>query len=177
MLRAIAYMALAALFLAAPAMAAEHGAVAEKETAPMDVSTEASPEMEAEMKEDEPDPSGMSEAGEETEAVAATIGDDGIQRVEITGGDYFFKPERIILKKGVPAELVVTKEGGFVPHNILMNEPQAGMVFDVEMKKTAKTISFTPTMAGEFPFQCDKKLLFFKSHRERGMEGVIVVVD
>jgi hypothetical protein len=30
---------------------------------------------------------------------------------------------------------------------------------------------------GEYPFYCSKKLLFFKSHREKGMEGMLEVVQ
>jgi hypothetical protein len=36
-------------------------------------------------------------------------------------------------------------------------------------------IRFTPTQRGLFTFYCDKKLLFFKSHRDKGMEGLLDV--
>jgi hypothetical protein len=49
------------------------------------------------------------------------------------------------------------------------------------MKKIAtmesKLIKFTPTKIGIFHFTCSKKLLFLESHKEKGMEGVIEVID
>ena len=36
-------------------------------------------------------------------------------------------------------------------------------------------VRFTPTQRGLFTFYCDKKLIFFKSHREKGMEGLLDV--
>jgi len=39
----------------------------------------------------------------------------------------------------------------------------------------SQTVRFTPMTRGTFPFYCDKKLLFFKSHRERGQEGHLEV--
>jgi plastocyanin len=45
---------------------------------------------------------------------------------------------------------------------------------DVGDGKSA-TVRFTPTHPGTFVFYCDKKLLFFKSHREKGMEGRLEV--
>jgi hypothetical protein len=37
------------------------------------------------------------------------------------------------------------------------------------------TVKFTPAVAGTFAIYCDKKLLFFKSHREKGQEGTLEV--
>ena len=114
---------------------------------------------------------------EEVEMTYAVLGEDGVQRAEMTGGDYYFKPKWLVLKLNVPVELTVKKEPGFVPHNIMMDSPEAGMVFEVDFGKKGEVITFTPTKKGTYLFFCDKKLLFFKSHRERGMEGVIEVVE
>jgi plastocyanin len=116
--------------------------------------------------------------GAEPEVVyRAQIGADGVQRVEMTGGSYFYKPNHIIVKVNNPVELKVVKEHGMTPHNISMQSPEAGMNFDVDMKGEPKTITFTPTKTGTYRFYCTKKLLFMKSHREKGMEGVIEVVE
>lgn len=113
----------------------------------------------------------------EVEKTYAVPGEDGVQRAEMTGGDYYYKPKWLVLKVGVPVELTVKKEPGFVPHNIVMDSPEAGMVFEVDFGKEGEVIRFTPSKKGTYLFYCDKKLLFFKSHRERGMEGVIEVVE
>jgi len=107
----------------------------------------------------------------------ALIADDGIQRVEIIGGNYFYDPNYIIVKKDVPVELIVMKKRGIVPHNIVIKETGADIVFKEDIGSDKKIIRFTPKKAGRFFFSCDKKLLFFKSHREKGMEGIIEVID
>jgi plastocyanin domain-containing protein len=107
----------------------------------------------------------------------AALDKDGVQRVEIVGGGYFFAPNRIIVKVNVPVELKVRKEPGIVPHNIVMKAPEAGIDFEVPMKEEPQVIRFTPGKTGVYPFYCSKKLLFFESHREKGMEGLIEVVE
>lgn len=108
----------------------------------------------------------------------AQVGEDGVQRVEIIGGDYFFKPRIIVVKVNVPVELVFKKEPGFKPHNIKMDASEAAMKFDVDLKdKKWQSVRFTPKKTGVYPFICDKRLLFFKSHREKGMQGELRVVD
>jgi plastocyanin len=105
----------------------------------------------------------------------ARVDKDGVQRVEMVGGSYYFTPSRIIVKVNVPVELAVRKEPGMVPHNIVAAAPEAGIVFSVTITDEVKTIRFTPTRAGNYPFYCDKKLLFLASHRDKGMHGVLEV--
>lgn len=107
----------------------------------------------------------------------ATVGPDGTQKVEILAGSYWFKPNHIVVKQNAPVELSVSKGSGMVPHDIVMKYPEAGMQFEESLSTTPKTIKFTPTKVGSYPFYCGKKPPFGKSHRERGMEGVIEVVQ
>jgi plastocyanin domain-containing protein len=81
------------------------------------------------------------------------------------------------VKVNVPVELKARKESGFVPHDLLLKAPEAGINIDVSLSSEPKTISFTPTKPGKYPFYCGKKLLFLPSHREKGMEGVLEVVE
>jgi hypothetical protein len=113
----------------------------------------------------------------ERQEFIASIDKDGIQRVAIVGGSYFFKPNYIILKVNIPVELKLSKESGMTPHNIILNAPEAGMDIKVDLSTEPQIIKFTPTKNGRFPIYCDKKLLFFESHREKGMEGMIEVRD
>ena len=107
----------------------------------------------------------------------AVIGADGVQKVEITGGSYYFNPNDIVVKVNVPVELVVKKEGS-TPHGILLKAPEAGIDFDVTLGKEPKTIKFTPTKVGTYPFWCPKRApLSSKSHKDHGMTGVLEVVD
>jgi len=101
--------------------------------------------------------------------------EDGIQKVQITAAEYSFTPNRIAVKVNMPVELSVKKEAGFVPHNITLNAPDAGIDFSESLSTEPITIKFTPTKAGEYTFFCNKKLPFSKSHREKGMEGILIV--
>ena len=116
-------------------------------------------------------------AGEKEKVFRAAVDSDGMQRVEVMGGSYFFNPNHIIVKVNVPVELIVRKESGIIPHNIVVKAPEAGIDFDVALASEPKVIRFTPTRTGTYPMYCSKKLLFFESHREKGMEGVLEVVE
>jgi plastocyanin len=109
--------------------------------------------------------------------VVATVEADGVQRVEVTGGEYYFDPNYIIVKVNVPVEFVVKKAPGYVPPDMVVKAPDAGIDFVVDLKKEAQTVKFTPTKIGKYEMNCDKKLLFFKSHKDRGMHGMIEVVE
>jgi plastocyanin len=112
----------------------------------------------------------------EVKMFRATI-ENSIQRVEMTGGDYYFDPNYIIVKVNVPVEFHVKKASGIVPHDIVIDEAEAGIVFKEKLISEPKVIRFTPKKTGVFPIYCSKKLLFLKSHRDRGMEGVLEVVE
>jgi len=112
----------------------------------------------------------------EKKTYTATVDPDGVQRVTVVGGSYFFAPYRIVVKVNVPVELSVTKKG-LIPHDISMGAPEAGMSFKEGIGKKPKVIKFTPTKTGMYPFWCTKKPPFLKSHKDRGMEGVLEVVE
>jgi len=115
----------------------------------------------------------------EKKIFTATVDSNGVQRVEITGGEYYFDPNYIIVKKDVPVEFVVKKVSSFmpIPHNIKIEAPEAGINFNEDMPKEPKVIRFTPTKAGKYDIICDKKFLFFATHKEKGMEGTLEVVE
>ena len=102
---------------------------------------------------------------------------DGVQSVDMTGGDYYFDPNYIIVKVNVPVEFHVKKAPGIIPHDIVMDEAEAGIVFKEKLISEPKVIRFTPGKPGIFPVYCSKKPPFLKSHRDKGMEGVLEVVE
>jgi plastocyanin len=116
-------------------------------------------------------------AGGEEKRVVAEIGEDGVQRVEVVGGEYYFEPNHIVVRVNKPVELLVRKSDGMIPHNIIVKAPEAGIDFNVGMPNEFKPISFTPTITGEYEMYCDKSFLWFESHREKGMKGTIEVVE
>lgn len=122
---------------------------------------------------DEPMPSPV--RGEET--YRAFVAPDGTQHVSIVGGNYFFRPNRIIVKVNAPVELGVALERGIVPHTLVIDAPEAGIQVDEKLSTEVKKIRFTPTATGSYRFYCKNKLLFLKSHRDKGMEGTLEVVE
>ncbi len=119
----------------------------------------------------------VADAKDQTEVYIATVDKDGTQHVSIIAGGYFFKPNRIVVKKNIPVELSVSREPGMVPHSIVANAPEAGIVFDEPLNGNPKIITFTAQATGEYVFYCKNKLPFFPSHREKGMQGIIEVVE
>lgn len=101
---------------------------------------------------------------------------DGVQRVTVLVDSHFYKPKDIVVRAGKPVELILVSQTTLTPHNFVLKEPEAGMMVNQEIGagETVR-VRFTPTKAGAYPFYCDKKLLFFKSHRDKGMEGLLTV--
>lgn len=115
-------------------------------------------------------------APQEQDTVVVQVDSDGVQRATIVGGSYFFKPRRLVLKANLPVELSLSREAGIVPHTLVIKAPEAGIVLDQVLGTEVRTVRFTPSAAGTYPYFCRNKLLFFKSHREQGMEGMLEVV-
>jgi plastocyanin len=104
------------------------------------------------------------------------LGADGVYRAEIIVDSYSYKPDHLIVTVGHPVELTLKSVTVIVPHNFVIKAPELGVNVsqDVPAGKTV-TVQFTPTGAGKIEFYCDKKLLFFKSHKEKGMVGTLEV--
>lgn len=96
--------------------------------------------------------------------------------IAITADSYFFKPDTIVVKVGETVTLSVTSEAIFLPHNLIIKAPQAGLDVDIEVKagQTASA-TFTPTTPGTYEMYCGKEPPFGKNHRERGMHGRLIV--
>ncbi len=121
---------------------------------------------------------GAAAASEKEKKVFKTVIDkDGIQRVAIFAGSYFFDPDYVVVRANVPVEVTIRKEAEITPHDFVIDAPEAGLQIKESLSTEPKVIKFTAAKTGRYPFFCDKKLLFFKSHRERGMQGVIDVTE
>lgn len=111
------------------------------------------------------------------EVYRAAIAADGVQHVRIEGGSYFFKPNHVIVHVNVPVELTVSVSKSLIPHTLVIQAPEAGISVDKNLSSDAINIRFTPTAAGKYSFYCKNKLLFFNSHREKGMKGLLEVAQ
>ena len=122
-----------------------------------------------------PEPS--SQAPEQKQAQVAKTDPDGVQRVRVVAGNYFFKPSHIVVKVNVPVELVASREAGMVPHDLVIRAQDAGIAVEQDLATEPRKIAFTPKKVGKYAIYCSKKPPFgAASHRERGMEGVLEVV-
>lgn len=119
--------------------------------------------------------SGLSFARESSQGstespVVAELGPDGVQRLTLTLDSYSYVPNRIVVQAGKPVEFVLKSATVLTPHNFVLKDGGFSIDQDVSAGET-KTVRFVPVKEGQFTFYCDKQLLFFKSHREKGMEG------
>jgi plastocyanin len=98
------------------------------------------------------------------------------QVIAVELDSYSFKPDTITVKVGQPVTLKVTNVASFLPHNIVIKAPDAGIdiKLDVRAGKSAEA-TFTPTRVGTYEMVCDKAPPIGKSHKERGMHGKLIV--
>lgn len=121
---------------------------------------------------------GMALASEkENKIYKAVIDKDGVQRVNILAGSFYFDPDYILVRVNVPVEVMIKKEAEITPHDFIIDAPEAGLHVREPLSADPKVIKFIATKVGKYPFYCDQKFLFFKSHRERGMVGTLEVTE
>lgn len=114
---------------------------------------------------------------EQKQAHVAKADPDGVQRVRVVAGSYFFKPNHIIVKVNAPVEILASREAGMTPHDLVIRAPDAGIAVEQDLATEPRKIAFTPKRVGKYAIYCSKKPPFGgASHRERGMEGVLEVV-
>src|SRR5574341_1704218 len=110
------------------------------------------------------------------EGVIVPVSADGVQRVEVTVDSYSFAPNRLIVKENIPVELTLKSVTWLVPHNFVLQSPEAGLGIEQEVPPGGTaTVRFTPVRSGEFQCVCTKKLLFFPSHEDLGMVGTLEI--
>lgn len=117
---------------------------------------------------------GAAQAASDAPSSPARLDADGVQRVTLVGGSYFLRPERIAARAGQPLEITLQLEPGIVPHRFVLEGPDGKPLAEVAMGSEPKTLRLT-LPAGDYPFFCPNRLLGFKSHRERGMAGVLEI--
>jgi plastocyanin len=108
--------------------------------------------------------------------IVVPVDSDGVQRVTIVVDSYSYTPSHLQVEVGKPVELILNSVTIITPHNFVLKEPTAGLMIEEDVPTGKGTIvRFTPAQRGLYKFYCDKKLLFFKSHRDKGMEGLLDV--
>lgn len=106
-----------------------------------------------------------------------TRGQELPQVISLSLGDYHFTPDSLEVQAGRPVVLTLTNTDTLTPHNFSLHDAAAGLDIDTDVSAgSTSIIEFTPVKPGSYTFFCNKKLLFMKSHRERGMEGTLRVI-
>lgn len=105
---------------------------------------------------------------------AAAMGDDGVQRIAIVGGSYFFQPSQITARANQPLEITLSVEPGIVPHSFVLEGPDGQRLAEVTLGSQPQPLRLT-LAPGSYPFYCPNRLLWFESHRDHGMAGVLQV--
>jgi plastocyanin domain-containing protein len=95
------------------------------------------------------------------------------QEITIDATSYSFTPDVIVVEAGRPVVLTFHKSG-FTPHDFIIDDPASGLNIKQSLHSTS-VVSFTPMNKGRFEFYCGKDLPFMKSHKEKGMHGVLEV--
>lgn len=120
--------------------------------------------------------SGVAFGETEQEVLVLQPDDDGIQRAFIVLDSYAYTPPHISVEAGAPVEFQLENQSFLTPHNFIIDHRDAGLQQDVNVDAgDTITIQFLAETPGTYTFYCDKKLLFFPSHREEGMEGRLEV--
>ncbi|MEE9422261.1 MAG: cupredoxin domain-containing protein [Gammaproteobacteria bacterium] len=110
---------------------------------------------------------------DENNTFVATTNEIGEQEIVMQASSYAYYPNKIIVQAGVPVVLKINKEG-WVPHDLIIDDPASGLNIKQKLGKNNE-VRFTPENKGEFVFYCGKKLPFAKSHKDKGMHGIIIV--
>lgn len=109
-------------------------------------------------------------------AIDVPTAPDGVQRAVVEADSYDFSPRHLVVRTGRPVELTFKSLTWLVPHNVIIDDPRSGLAIHEGIPAgESVTVKFTPMVPGTFAIYCDKKLPLFKSHRDKGMEGVLEV--
>ncbi len=113
-------------------------------------------------------------AGPQTRGEAVTPA-PGEKMFDLRAGSYFFDPSRISFPAGESVVLRISTESGIAPHSFVVADPYGKIIARQGLAKGGRTsLRLPPLPPGTYSFYCDKSFLG-TSHRERGMEGELVV--
>jgi cytochrome c oxidase subunit 2 len=90
--------------------------------------------------------------------------------ISVDGGDFYFKPNQIIVKKGDSVTIIFTNIDSDDDHDFILE----GYNLKTEVIKPHQTgkIQLTADKAGTFQFLCN-----VEGHSERGMRGSLIVKE
>ncbi len=100
-------------------------------------------------------------------ATQSATGDNMTQQaITVEAGNYYFKPDKIKVKKGEKVTITINNKGGFHDFAIDAFNVKSAMI----PSDGSTTVTFTPDKTGTFEFYCS-----VGNHRAMGMKGTLVV--
>ena len=101
---------------------------------------------------------------------------DGVQRIRIILGSYFYSPNEIIIQANKPVSIELENQSFLIPHNFVIDNSEMGLHHEINVSAgNTVNLQLLLTSPGRYTFYCNKQLLFFPSHDQEGMEGVLEV--
>ena len=101
---------------------------------------------------------------------------DGVQRIKIILGSYFYSPNEIIIQANKLVSIELENQSFLIPHNFVIDSSEMGLHHEINVSAgDTVNLQLLLTSPGRYTFYCNKQLLFFPSHDQEGMEGVLEV--
>ena len=102
--------------------------------------------------------------------------DNAVTVIKLELGGFHFIPQEIQISENQPAILRLVNTDSVTPHNFTMKTSSDSPAIDVDvLGGESVDVQLPPLPSGHYTFYCGNKLLFMKSHREKGMEGSLIV--
>jgi plastocyanin len=101
---------------------------------------------------------------------------DKMKTIRVEMGGYRFMPHEIRLTANKPAVLRLVNTDKTIPHNFTLKITGNNIDIDIDVSGGESAEVHLPALpAGSYSFYCGSKMVFSESHRDKGMEGSLVV--
>jgi plastocyanin len=101
---------------------------------------------------------------------------DSTDIIKMEMGGYRFMPHEIRLTANKPAVLRLVNTDKTIPHNFTLKIAGSNIDINIDVSGGESAEVHLPALpAGSYSFYCGSKMVFSESHRDKGMEGTLVV--
>lgn len=96
--------------------------------------------------------------------------------IKVEMGGYRFMPHEIRLTANKPAVLRLVNTDKTISHNFTLKIAGNNIDIDIDVSGGESADVHLPALpAGSYSFYCGSKMVFSESHRDKGMQGILVV--
>ncbi|MBT8128567.1 MAG: hypothetical protein HKO86_07085 [Gammaproteobacteria bacterium] len=101
---------------------------------------------------------------------------DSTEMIKVEMGGYRFMPHEIRLTANKAAVLRLVNTDKTIPHNFTLKIAGNNIDIDIDVSGGESADVHLPALpAGSYSFYCGNKMVFSESHRDKGMQGTLVV--